>query len=226
MKEIYNFEKQRQRMVEEQISRRGIHGPRVLEAMQTVPRHLFVPAEIRNWAYSDGAQRIGKGQTISQPYIVALMTEALQLEGDEVVLEVGTGSGYQAAILSLLAKEIHTIERHPELAEEAQTLLSSLGYTNVHVHSGDGTLGYPEKAPYQGIIVTAAAPDVPKSLLNQLAEGGRLVIPVGKKYTQVLQSWQRKGKTLKHETITPVAFVPLIGDEGWDEEGWDRFRLW
>lgn len=226
MKEIYNFEKQRQRMVEEQISRRGIRDPRVLDAMRTVPRHMFVPAEIRTWAYSDGAQRIGKGQTISQPYIVALMTEALKLEGDEVVLEVGTGSGYQAAILSLLVKEVHTIERHPELAEEAQILLSSLGYINVHVHSGDGTLGYPEKAPYQGIIVTAAAPDVPKSLLNQLDESGRLVIPVGKKYTQVLQTWQRKGKSFHHETITAVAFVPLIGDEGWDEERWDRFRLW
>jgi len=226
MKEIYNFEKQRTKMVEQQIARRGISDPRLLDAMRTVPRHLFVPPEIRNWAYADGAQRIGKGQTISQPYIVALMTEILRLKGDEVVLEVGTGSGYQAAILSLLAKEVHSIERHPELAEEARTLLSSLGYTNVHVHSGDGTLGYPEEAPYQGILVTAAAPEVPKPLLNQLDEGGCLVIPVGKKYTQVLQTWQRKGRTFDHETITAVAFVPLIGDEGWDEEGWDRFGLW
>ncbi len=226
MKEIREFDKQREAMVREQISQRGISDPRVLKAMRTVPRHLFVPKELQHWAYSDGAQRIGKGQTISQPYIVALMTEALKLKGNEIVLEVGTGSGYQAAILSLLATEVFTIERHPELAEEARLLLTSLGYTNIHVHCGDGSLGFSEHAPYQGIMVTAAAPEVPKSLLHQLDEGARLVLPVGRKYTQVLQSWQRKGDKFHHETITAVAFVPLIGDEGWDEDGWDKYRLW
>jgi protein-L-isoaspartate(D-aspartate) O-methyltransferase len=213
-------------MVREQLARRGIQDSRVLDAMRTVPRHLFLPEGQRHWAYADGAQRIGMGQTISQPYIVALMTEALKLEGKEIVLEVGTGSGYQAAVLSLLAAEIHTIERHPELAEDARSLLESLGYSNIHVHNGDGTLGLPQYAPYQGILVTAAAPEVPKSLLRQLDDGARMVLPVGKKYTQVLQSWWREGGKFKHETITAVAFVPLIGEEGWEEEKWDRFRLW
>lgn len=213
-------------MVQDQIMRRGIRDPRLLEAMRTVPRHLFLPEEQRYWAYSDGAQRIGMGQTISQPYIVALMTDALKLEGNEKVLEVGTGSGYQAAILSCLAKEVHTIERHAELAESARMLLAETGIANVFVHSGDGSLGLQEHAPFQGIMVTAAAPEVPKSLLQQLDDGARLVLPVGKKFTQVLQVWQRKGKKFTHETITAVAFVPLIGDEGWDEKKWDRFSLW
>lgn len=226
MNDTHDFERQREEMVKNQLARRGIKDSGVLEAMLTVPRHLFLPESQRHWAYADGAQRIGKGQTISQPYIVALMTEALKLRGDEVVLEIGTGSGYQAAILSLLTAEVHTIERHPELAEEAQLMLESLGYTNVHVHSGDGSLGLPAYAPYQGILVTAAAPEVPNSLLRQLDEGARLVIPVGEKYTQVLQSWRREGGKFKHETITAVAFVPLIGEEGWDEESWDRFKLW
>lgn len=226
MKASSNFEKQRETMVREQIARRGIRERRVLEAMQTVPRHLFLPENQQHWAYADGAQQIGKGQTISQPYIVALMTEALELKGSEVVLEVGTGSGYQAAILSLLAAKVHTIERHPELAEKARLLLESLGYTNIHIYSGDGSLGLPEHAPYQGILVTAAAPDVPQSLLQQLDDGGRLVLPVGRKYTQVLQVWYREGARFHHETITAVAFVPLIGEEGWDEENWDHFKDW
>jgi len=226
MKAANDFKKQRDAMVAEQIARRGISDPNVLEAMLTVPRHLFLPEGQRHWAYSDGAQRIGKGQTISQPYIVALMTEALKLKGSDVVLEIGTGSGYQAAILSLLVAEVHTIERHPELAEEARLRLESLDYTNVKVHSGDGSSGLPKYAPYQGILVTAAAPEVPRSLLQQLEEGARLVLPVGKKYTQVLQSWRHEGGKFKHETITAVAFVPLIGEEGWDEKNWDQFRMW
>jgi protein-L-isoaspartate(D-aspartate) O-methyltransferase len=214
------FEKQREKMVRKQIARRGIRDPRLLEVMSTVPRHRFLPEGQRRVAYSDGAQRIGMEQTISQPYIVALMTEALKLRGDEKVLEVGTGSGYQAAILGSLAAEVHTIERHPKLAEDARKILEELGITNVHIHIGDGTLGLLEHAPYQGIMVTAAAPNVPQSLLQQLDEGARLVLPVGHRYTQVLQVWQRQGTKYTHETITAVAFVPLIGAEGWDDEKW------
>jgi protein-L-isoaspartate(D-aspartate) O-methyltransferase len=215
------FESQRESMVQEQIARRGIRDTRLLEAMRTIPRHRFLPEGKRRWAYSDGAQRIGLGQTISQPYIVALMTDALKLKGDENILEVGTGSGYQAAVLSKLALEIHSIERHPKLAEDAGDILDELGFNNVHIHVGDGTLGLPEHAPYQGIMVTAAAPRVPKPLLSQLDEGGRLVLPVGHRYTQVLQVWQRQGTKYNHETITAVAFVPLIGTEGWDEKNWN-----
>jgi protein-L-isoaspartate(D-aspartate) O-methyltransferase len=166
------------------------------------------------------------GQTISQPYIVALMTDSLKLKGNENVLEVGTGSGYQAAILGRMASVVHTIERHGELVKDALETLEKIGVSNVYVHTGDGSLGLPEHAPYQGIMVTAAAPDVPKPLLQQLDDGARLVLPVGKKYAQVLQVWQRQGAKYTHETITAVAFVPLIGDEGWDEKKWDRFKLW
>lgn len=220
-----DFEEQRDAMVREQIARRGIRDERLLEAMRTIPRHLFLTGGQQHWAYADGAQRIGRGQTISQPYIVALMTEALKLQEDETVLEIGTGSGYQAAILGCLAKEVHTVERHPELAEKARLLLEKQGFSNVHVHVGDGSLGLPEFAPYQGILVTAAAPNVPESLLHQLDESARLVIPVGQKYSQVLQMWQRQGGKYKHETITAVSFVPLIGDEGWEENHWDHIKL-
>jgi protein-L-isoaspartate(D-aspartate) O-methyltransferase len=212
-------------MVQEQIARRGIHDERVLQAMRTVPRHLFVPDDQRQWAYSDGALRIDMGQTISQPYIVALMTELLQLQGKEKVLEVGTGSGYQAAVLSHLAAEVHTIERHPSLVESARLILDELGISNVNIHSGDGTLGLPEFAPFRGIMVTAAAPKVPQPLLDQLDDGGRLVLPVGSRYSQVLEVWRRKGSKYTHETTTAVAFVPLVGEEGWNEAQWNRFRL-
>jgi protein-L-isoaspartate(D-aspartate) O-methyltransferase len=220
MKEEQGFESQRERMVREQIARRGIRDKRLLKAMRTIPRHRFLPEGQRRWAYADGAQRIGLGQTISQPYIVALMTDVLELMGDERVLEVGTGSGYQAAILSQLAAEVHTIERHPKLAEDARVVLDELEIDNVHVHIGDGTLGLQEYAPYQGIMVTAAAPNVPQSLLQQLDENARLVLPVGERFTQVLQVWQRKGDKYTHNTITAVAFVPLIGKEGWNEDRW------
>jgi protein-L-isoaspartate(D-aspartate) O-methyltransferase len=223
--ENHEFDAQRQSMVREQIARRGIHDERVLQAMRTVPRHLFVPDDQRQWAYSDGALRIDMGQTISQPYIVALMTELLQLQGDEKVLEVGTGSGYQAAVLSYLSKEVHTIERHSSLAESARLILDEAGISNVNVHIGDGTLGLPEIAPFQGIMVTAAAPKVPPSLLGQLDDGGRLVLPVGSRYSQVLEVWRRKDSKYTHETTTAVAFVPLIGDEGWNEASWNQFRL-
>ncbi len=221
-----DFDGQREHMVQEQIAKRGVRDPQVLHAMRTVPRHCFIPADQRTWAYSDGALRINMGQTISQPYIVALMSAALKLQGNEKVLEVGTGSGYQAAVLGHLAAEVHTIERHGPLADAAQELLLEHGLSNVQVHTGDGTLGLPEHSPYEGIMVTAAAPKVPQPLLNQLADGGRLVLPVGRKYSQTLEVWQRLGPKFETNTITAVAFVPLIGEEGWDEKKWDRFKLW
>jgi protein-L-isoaspartate(D-aspartate) O-methyltransferase len=194
--------------------------------MRAVPRHLFVPSDQRRWAYSDGALRIDMEQTISQPYIVALMTELMELQGDEVVLEVGTGSGYQAAVLAQIAAQVQTIERHASLAESAKNRLQSLDISNVQVHIGDGTLGLPKLAPFQAIMVTAAAPKAPQSLLDQLVEGGRLVIPVGGKYSQRLEVWRRKGTQFKRKTITAVAFVPLLGDEGWEEKDWKRFSPW
>jgi len=226
MTEPKEFTGQREYMVREQIERRGIRDPQVLAAMRNVPRHQFVPPDQRHWAYSDGALRIEMGQTISQPYIVALMTELMQLQGGETVLEVGTGSGYQAAVLAQIAGQVYTIERHPPLAESARQILGKLKIENVAIHIGDGTLGLEEFAPYQAIMVTAAAPKVPKPLLNQLGEGGRLVIPVGGKYSQTLQVWQRRGTKFKQKAITAVAFVPLLGDEGWKEKDWKRFRFW
>jgi protein-L-isoaspartate(D-aspartate) O-methyltransferase len=173
------YDNLRKRMINEQIVSRGIHEERLLDALQRVPRHWFVPEEYADIAYSDGPLPIGQGQTISQPYIVALMTELLELHGDEVVLEVGTGSGYQAALLGALAHQVHTIERHFALAEKAEQVLRKLGITNVMVHVGDGTLGLPEYAPFQAIMVTAAAPRVPQPLFDQLDEGGWLVLPEG-----------------------------------------------
>jgi protein-L-isoaspartate(D-aspartate) O-methyltransferase len=189
--------------------------------MLKVPRHRFVPAEHRHLAYVDGPLPIGSGQTISQPYIVALMTQLLLLTGEEKVLEVGTGSGYQAAILAELAREVHTMERHSELAERAQSILQELGYQNISVHMGDGSLGLAEFAPYQAIIVTAAAPKPPPALLEQLDEGGRLVIPVGGQWGQMLERWTRRGGRYEHEEFVPVAFVPLRGEAGWREDRWD-----
>jgi protein-L-isoaspartate(D-aspartate) O-methyltransferase len=211
----------RQRMVEEQLERRDIYDPRVIAAMRSVPRQVFIPEEHRHLAYADGPLPIGDGQTISQPYIVALMTQLLKLEGHEKVLEVGTGSGYQAAILGFLAREIHSIERHPLLAEHARGVLYELEILNVHVHVGDGSTGLPEFAPYQAIMVTAAAPRVPQSLFDQLAQGGRLVIPVGGQWGQDLERWRRRGERFNREVLAPVAFVPLRGKEGWKEERWE-----
>ncbi len=212
--------RRRNAMVDTQIMARGIHTPRVLEAMRSVPRHLFLPPDMLPHAYSDGPLPIGCSQTISQPYIVALMTDLLQLEGDETVVEIGTGSGYQAAVLACLAKTVHTIERHEALAEEAARRLTELGYDNVHVHTADGSLGWPEACPYAGIIVTAAAPHPPEPLLKQLAEGGRLVIPVGSWGTQILQVWTKNGRKLDHEDVLAVAFVPLRGQHGWKDGEW------
>ncbi len=210
----------RNRMVTEQIISRGIQDERVLEALRRVPRHWFIPDEYANVAYSDSPLPIGHGQTISQPYIVALMTELLELEGDENVLEIGTGSGYQAALLAYLARQVHTIERHAELAEKADEVLLRMGLTNVLVHVGDGSLGVPKYAPFQAIMVTAAAPRVPQPLFDQLAEGGRLVLPEGGAGGQILNRWRKLAAGFKQEHITPVAFVPLRGQYGWKENHW------
>lgn len=216
MTEEAAYKRERERMVREQLVSRDIRDERVLEAMRQVPRHLFVTPENRHLAYADGPLPIGSGQTISQPYIVALMSQLLKLEGDETVLEVGTGSGYQSAVLSHLAADVHTIELHESLAKKAQASLEELGLTNVHVHIGDGSKGWPEAAPYEGIIVTAAAPQVPRPLFDQLDEGGRLVVPVGSRGGQYLERWTRQDADYKREQIAPVAFVPLFGEHGWE----------
>lgn len=209
------FSEQRRRMVHDQIRRRGLDDPRLLAAFIDVQRHLFVPHTSLLAAYEDCPLPIGFGQTISQPYIVALMTSLLQLSGDERVLEVGTGSGYQAGILGRLARVVHTVEIVPQLAASANERLKQLEHTNVFVHLADGSLGWPDAAPYVGIIVAAAAPAVPAPLLAQLDEGGRLVIPVenGDGY-QLLKVVTRRGREALEETITGVAFVPLRGKHG------------
>jgi len=211
------YSSERNFMVDAQIVPRGVQDPRVLEAMRSVPRHSFVQPEYRYLAYTDGPLPIGGGQTISQPYIVALMSELLELNGAETVLEIGTGSGYQAAVLACLAREVRTIERVASLARQSAILLEQLGFSNVHVHSGDGTLGLPEFAPFAAIIVTAASPSVPKALFDQLDDGGRLVIPVGGRGGQYLERWRRQDKELTYESVIPVAFVPLIGEQGWKD---------
>lgn len=205
----------RRTMVRDQIFARGIHDPRVLAAMSAVPRHLFVPDESVWAAYADQPLPIGEGQTISQPFMVAAMTAALLLRGPERVLEVGTGSGYEAAILSLLARDVHTIENHATLARCAERRLEQLGYPNVRVHIGDGTLGWPDAAPYDAILVSAAAPAIPPPLTAQLVEGGPLVIPVGDAYQQELLRVRRlRGRTTS-EVLYYCRFVPLVGRHGW-----------
>jgi protein-L-isoaspartate(D-aspartate) O-methyltransferase len=179
-----------------------------------------VPEPYLNEAYQDHPLPVGEGQTISQPYIVALMTSRLELSGEEKVLEIGTGSGYQAAILAWLAKEVHTVERIPQLAKGAEETLKSLGINNVSVHTGDGSLGWPEYAPYDRIIVTAAAPAVPTELTGQLRIGGRLIIPVGVRWSQMLEEWERTEHGLEKRDILPVVFVPLLGEKGWRTGDW------
>ena len=212
-------EHDRHEMVRLQIAGRGVHDPCVLEAMRTVPRHRFVPAHLQGAAYRDSPLPIGQGQTISQPYIVAYMTALLELTGKERVLEIGTGSGYQTAVLSQLAHQVYSIERLAPLAVEAQNLFAALGYENVHTRVGDGTLGWPEEAPYEAILVTAAAPHVPEPLQEQLAEGGRLVAPIGPRWTQRLVRVRRAGGTFHTEDLIGVAFVPLLGNHGWQDRG-------
>lgn len=209
------FEAARRRMVDDQLRRRDITDRRVLEAMRAVPRHRFVPPELDHLAYSDAPLPIGYRQTISQPYIVALMTQLLGLIGEEIVLDVGTGSGYQAAILACLARRVVSLERIPELAERARTALEELDVRNVEVHLTDGSSGWPESAPYAAILVAASAPKAPRPLLEQLAEGGRLVLPVGSMESQVLECWIRRGAEWDCDRAAPVSFVPLVGAHGW-----------
>ena len=205
----------RAQMVIRQLAERGIQDIRVLEAMGEVPRERFVAPDVRPLAYEDCALPIAEGQTISQPYMVAAMCEALQLRGPETVLEIGTGSGYAAAVLSRLARRVVSIERHPALAERAAALLRELGYTNVEVYLGDGSRGWPAEAPYDVITVAAGAPTVPDALIRQLREGGRLLIPVGEPRQQVLTRITRDGDRLYKEELMPCVFVPLIGAHGW-----------
>ncbi|HEY69724.1 MAG TPA: protein-L-isoaspartate(D-aspartate) O-methyltransferase [Anaerolineae bacterium] len=218
------YRQARERMVEQQLRTRGISDERVLQVMRSVPRHLFVDPDLRYAAYSDAPLPIPQQQTISQPYIVALMTELLELKGGERVLEVGTGSGYQAAVLAHIAGKVYTLERIHELVVQAEKTLSKLGLDNVEVFEVDGTLGLPEHAPYEAIIVTAAAPHVPEPLKQQLGEGGRLVLPVGSRMGQMLERWRRTGDDFSHERLAPVAFVPLVGDHGWKDD--ERRTAW
>jgi protein-L-isoaspartate(D-aspartate) O-methyltransferase len=209
-----DFLAERKLMVARQLRGHGISDRRVLEAFESIPRHLFVPQEYRGLAYEDGPLPIGFSQTISQPFIVAYMTQLLNLTGSERVLEVGTGSGYQAAILSALVPEVHTIEFIPALADRARGTLEQIGVTNVFLHIGDGSQGWDEAAPYDAILVTAAGPRVPQPLLNQLADRGHMVLPVGDRGDQVLELWRREGESFTHEILLPVAFVPLRGKDG------------
>ncbi len=204
-------------MVKYQLKVRGIKDERVLSAMESVPRHLFVDDSLRDRAYEDGALSIGEGQTISQPYMVAIMTELLELKGDERVLEIGTGSGYQSAVLSLLSSEVFTTERIKSLAVTVQERFLRLGYTNIHVVVGDGTFGLPEQAPFDAIIVTAAAPDIPDTYVNQLKVNGRLVIPVGSRYSQQLYQVRKTSSGISTSKSTSCVFVPLIGEYGWTD---------
>ncbi len=203
-------------MVRAQIRGRGVRDARVLRAMSEVPRECFVPPGSQEQDYADCALNIGFGQTISQPYMVAIMTEALALEGRERVLEIGTGSGYQSAVLATLAAKVISIERIPELAEAAATRLRGLGYHNVRVETGDGSLGFPQSAPFDRILVTAAAPAAPPSLLDQLeSDGGRLILPVGDRGLQTIHVVQRNGTEFTTQKRTACRFVPLLGKEGW-----------
>jgi len=206
-----HFEKLRLRMVKGQIESRGVKDKNVLEAMKKVPRHLFVPEKYRKYAYDDRPLPIGENQTISQPYIVAYMTESLELDEDDKVLEIGTGSGYQAAILGEIAASVYTIEIVESLALRAELTLKDLGYTNVHVRVGDGYQGWPGEAPFDAVIVTAAPDHIPQPLIDQLKEGGRLVIPVGD-YMQELVLVKKTDKGIEKERLLSVMFVPMTGE--------------
>jgi len=210
---------ERDRMVATQLASRGIASPAVLNAMASVPRHRFVPVDCEHLAYEDRPLPIGLGQTISQPYMVACMTELLALAPADRVLEIGTGSGYQTAVLAELCAEVVTVERHPELQERAKVQLGRLGYDNIHYVTGDGTLGWPREAPYDAVLVTAGSPRIPSALLEQLGDGGRLVCPVGERTRQRLELVTRQGNTLIPEVYTECIFVPLMGQDGWPPDG-------
>ena len=212
------FAARREKMVEYQMAARGIADERILSAVREVPRHAFVPENLQESAYDDMPLPIGFGQTISQPYTVAFMCEALRLSGGERVLEIGTGSGYAAAVLSRLCREVFTVERIPELSERAARCLAELGYTNVHVRTSNGTLGLPHEAPFDAIAVTAAAEALPQPYLDQLTMGGRIVIPLGSSlYSQALFRFTRLPDELRVEDLGGFAFVPLIGEYGWKD---------
>lgn len=211
-----NYTALRNQMVDSQLIPRGIADQKVLAAFRKVPRHLFVPENIRGAAYDDCALPIGKGQTISQPYMVAIMTELLKLKGNETVLEVGTGSGYQSALLAELSKKVYTIEYIEALSGTAEKLVKGAGYNNVEFIVGDGTEGFPPASPYAGIMVTAGCPDTPKPLIEQLKDRGRLVLPVGDRYSQILTIITKHGTEIQIEESAACVFVPLVGKYGWN----------
>jgi protein-L-isoaspartate(D-aspartate) O-methyltransferase len=214
-----DFDLARENMVNEQIVRRGVRDPATLAAMRTVPRHLFVPERVRSFSYEDSPLPIQEGQTISQPYIVAAMLEFARLTPDSKVLEIGTGSGYAASVLSKIVKEVYTIDRIPQLIASAQKVVDELHYDNIHMTVGDGTLGWPEHAPYDAIIVTASSPVVPESFRDQLKIGGRVIIPVGDVISQQLIRLQKmQDGSYSKEILEYVRFVPLIGKQGWHEK--------
>jgi protein-L-isoaspartate(D-aspartate) O-methyltransferase len=213
------FSELRDLMVKTQLIPRGIKDERMLAAMKKVPRHLFVDEPMQHRAYDDSALPIGEGQTISQPYMVAVMTEFLELKGTEKVLEIGTGSGYQAAVLAELAKEVYTVERITVLAKRAEGRYRELGYDNIRVKVADGTLGWPDAAPFDRIIITAGTPKVPEPLLQQLADQGILIAPVGDRFSQQIIKVRKIGDKVAEEYHTPCVFVPLIGEYGWGKEG-------
>ncbi len=210
------YRAQRRHMVDDQLRARGVRDRRVLQAMEAVPRHLFVGEALRDNAYQDCPLPIGHGQTISQPYMVAVMTECLELRGDERVLEVGTGSGYQAAVLGRLAREVFTVERIAPLAEGAARCLCDLGYANVYVRFANGTLGLPDEAPFDRVVVTAAGPAIPRALVAQMAEGGIIVAPIGEAhFAQTLMVGRKAAGRLTAREVLDCIFVPLVGAEGW-----------
>ena len=213
-----NYEILRKRMAEEQLIARGIKNQGVLDAFRKIERHKFIPEDLRSSSYADFPVPIGEGQTISQPYIVALMTECLSLTGQEKVLEIGTGSGYQTAILAELAKEVYSIERFEKLAKNAQKTLNELGYTNIKIKVGDGTLGWEEEAPFDRIIITAASPRIPLPLTEQLKENGKLILPLGESFSQVLTLVEKKKDRLESIQVCGCVFVPLVGKYGWKGE--------
>ena len=206
------FVQKRHKMVKEQIERRGIRDKLVLEAMRKVPRHLFVPDYLKDQAYIDSPLPIGNNQTISQPYIVAFMTEALKLKGDEKVLEIGTGSGYQAAVLAEIAKNVYTIEIIPSLGKRADEILKTLQYKNIHVEIGDGYRGLPDQAPFDAIMVTAAPEHIPQPLVDQLKIGGRMIVPVGDLYQELILITKQPDGSIKKKSVLPVRFVPMTGE--------------
>ncbi|MBW1764628.1 MAG: protein-L-isoaspartate(D-aspartate) O-methyltransferase [Deltaproteobacteria bacterium] len=212
---VHDYRLARQRMLRNNLIPRGINDPEVLKAMGKIHRHLFVEEALEGEAYNDHPLPIGHKQTISQPYIVALMTQALRLSGKDRVLEIGTGSGYQTAILAELADRVYTVERIRPLMEQARTLLNTMGYTNILFRAFDGTIGWKEHAPYDGIIITAGSPDIPKPLLEQLDEGGRMIVPVGDRSTQTLFRVTRQGNGYSKEDLGGCRFVDLIGAHGW-----------